>query len=127
MVATAELGRKEQEEQHRAAAAAAIAAASGAPAPMSTTTPFPGTAAPTGNPANKILFLENVPEDSNEGMLSILFQQYPGFSEVRLVPQRAGIAFVEFESDAQAGVALQALQGFKVATDKPLRITFAKQ
>lgn len=127
--------RREQEEQDRAAAAAAIAAAAGGfPPQMAAPGPYgappgaaPAAAAAPANSANKILFLENVPEDANEGMLSVLFGQHDGFVEVRLVPQRPGIAFVEFETDAQAGAALQALQGFKVATDKALRITFAKQ
>lgn len=35
------------------------------------------------NAPNKILFLENVPAGTNEGMLSVLFTQYPGFVEVR--------------------------------------------
>lgn len=52
-------------------------------------------------PANKILFVENLPEQSTTQMLTMLFQQFPGFREVRLVDARPGIAFVEYESDAQ--------------------------
>lgn len=33
-----------------------------------------------------------------------------------MVPQRPGIAFVEYEDEGQAGVAMQGLQGFKLAT-----------
>ena len=36
-----------------------------------------GLAAP-----NKILFIQNLPEASTEAMLSLLFQQFPGFKEV---------------------------------------------
>ena len=32
-------------------------------------------------------------------MLSMLFNQFPGFKEVRLVPGRHDIAFVEFENE----------------------------
>ena len=46
-------------------------------------------------------------------MLNMLFQQFR-VQGVRLVPGKAGIAFVEFGSDAQAGVAMAGLQGFKV-------------
>merc|ERR1712062_510836 len=52
-------------------------------------------------PANQILFLTNLPEETNETMLSMLFNQFPGFKEVRLVPGRHDIAFVEFENELQ--------------------------
>ena len=38
--------------------------------------------------------------------------------QVRMVPSRPGIAFVEYDDAGQAGVAMQGLQGFKLATDK---------
>uniref|UniRef100_A0A0E9X0U2 RRM domain-containing protein n=1 Tax=Anguilla anguilla TaxID=7936 RepID=A0A0E9X0U2_ANGAN len=47
-------------------------------------------------------------------MLSMLFNQFPGFKEVRLVPGRHDIAFVEFDTEGQAGVARDALQGFRI-------------
>ena len=53
-------------------------------------------------PANKILFIQNLPETTTTQMLSMLFQQFPGYSEVRLVDGRPGIAFVEYENDMQA-------------------------
>jgi len=62
-------------------------------------------AAPAVALPNQILFIENLPDQVNEMMLSMLFQQFPGFKEVRLVPGKSGIAFVEFESEAQSGVA----------------------
>jgi len=34
-------------------------------------------------PPNKILFAQNLPEATTGQMLSMLFQQYPGFMEVR--------------------------------------------
>lgn len=48
-------------------------------------------------------------------------------SQVRLVPQRPGIAFVEYDSDVQSTVAMQGLQAFRLATDKPMQISYAKQ
>jgi U2 small nuclear ribonucleoprotein B'' len=48
-------------------------------------------------------------------------------TQVRLVPQRPGIAFVEFDSEPQSVAALAGLQGFKLATDRPLKLSFAKQ
>ena len=78
-------------------------------------------------PPNKILFVQNLPEETTELALSVLFRQYPGFKEVRLVHGKAGIAFVEFEDEYQAGVAMEALQRFKISATHAMRITFAKK
>jgi hypothetical protein len=59
-------------------------------------------------------------------MLSLVFQQFPGFKEVRMVPQKPGIAFVEYDNEAGAAAALAGLQGFRLATDKPMQLSFAK-
>ncbi|GAB1605088.1 U1 small nuclear ribonucleoprotein A-like [Argonauta hians] len=78
-------------------------------------------------PPNQILFLTNLPEETTEMMLSMLFNQFPGFKEVRLVPGRHDIAFVEFENEMQAGAAKDALQGFKITPSNAMKITFAKK
>ncbi|KAJ7407209.1 U2 small nuclear ribonucleoprotein B'' [Willisornis vidua] len=90
----------------------------------------PGTAPQNqvpDNPPNYILFLNNLPEETNEMMLSMLFNQFPGFKEVRLVPGRHDIAFVEFENENQAGAARDALQGFKITPSHAMKITYAKK
>ncbi|KAM9792779.1 U2 small nuclear ribonucleoprotein B'' [Neosynchiropus ocellatus] len=79
------------------------------------------------NPPNCILFLNNLPEETNEMMLSMLFNQFPGFKEVRLVPGKHDIAFVEFDSEMQAGVAKDALQGFRITATCAMKITYAKK
>ncbi|KPP66698.1 U2 small nuclear ribonucleoprotein B''-like [Scleropages formosus] len=79
------------------------------------------------NPPNYILFLNNLPEETNEIMLSMLFSQFPGFKEVRLVPSRHDIAFVEFENECQAGTARDALQGFRITSSCAMKITYAKK
>ncbi|XP_062303984.1 U2 small nuclear ribonucleoprotein B'' [Osmerus eperlanus] len=79
------------------------------------------------NPPNYILFLNNLPEETNEMMLSMLFNQFPGFKEVRLVPGKHDISFVEFESEAQAGVAKDALQGFRITATCAMKITYSKK
>lgn len=79
------------------------------------------------NPPNHILFLTNLPEETNEMMLSMLFNQFPGFKEVRLVPGRHDIAFVEFDNEVQAGAARDALQGFKITQSNAMKISFAKK
>ncbi|GAA6225659.1 U2 small nuclear ribonucleoprotein B'' [Lates calcarifer] len=105
------------------------------PAANLTKKPAVGSAAPVlspavqvpDNPPNYILFLSNLPEETNEMMLSMLFNQFPGFKEVRLVPGKHDIAFVEFESDTQAGVAKDALQGFRITATCAMKITYAKK
>merc|ERR1711924_153012 len=55
---------------------------------------------------NRTLFVENLPGEATDTMLSMLFRQYPGFQEVRLIPGRA-VAFVDYENEHQAGMAMQ--------------------
>jgi len=78
-------------------------------------------------PPNEILFVTNLPEETNEMMLGMLFNQFPGFKEVRLVPGRADIAFVEFEGAEQSTSARDALQGFKISPTNAIKISFAKK
>ncbi|XP_037069175.1 U1 small nuclear ribonucleoprotein A-like isoform X2 [Pollicipes pollicipes] len=78
-------------------------------------------------PPNQILFLTSLPEETNEMMLQMLFNQFPGFKEVRLVPGRSDIAFVEFDSELQSTAARSALQGFKITPTHAMRISFAKK
>ncbi len=78
-------------------------------------------------PPNKILFVQNLPEATTTQMLGMLFQQFAGFVEVRMVDARPGIAFVEFENDMQASVAMSGLEGFKITPEKAMAITYAKQ
>lgn len=82
--------------------------------------------APEATP-NNILFIENLPHETSSMMLQVLFQQYPGFREVRMIEAKPGIAFVEFEDDVQSSMAMQALQGFKIDPQHPMAISFAKK
>ncbi|KAG6592572.1 u1 small nuclear ribonucleoprotein a [Phytophthora cinnamomi] len=82
---------------------------------------------PAQNVPNKILFLESLPESCNKEMLSVLFKQYQGFKEVRMVPGKKGLAFVEFGDEAQAAIALQGLFGFKLTPTDALKVSFAKK
>ncbi|KAL5275816.1 SNRPA family protein [Megaselia abdita] len=85
------------------------------------------TSSTAEQPPNQILFLTNLPEETNEMMLSMLFNQFPGFKEVRLVPNRHDIAFVEFATELQSSAAKEALQGFKITPSHAMKITFAKK
>ncbi|KAK2189893.1 hypothetical protein NP493_94g01016 [Ridgeia piscesae] len=135
--------KKKQDTKQARPGQAASAAANGVtipPAPMmaqansaqvAPVQPGPPTAAVPAaipeQPPHHILFLTNLPEETNEMMLSMLFNQFPGFKEVRLVPGRHDIAFVEFENEAQAGAAKDALQGFKITPTNAMKISFAKK
>merc|ERR1711899_665861 len=122
------MGKKSKKAK---AGAAAAAAAGGLPAAGGGLHQGGGHAGGGGNvdnaPPNQILFLTNLPEETNEMMLSMLFNQFPGFKEVRLVPGRHDIAFVEFETDVQAGAAKDALQSFKITPNASMKISFAKK
>lgn len=76
---------------------------------------------------HKILFLQNLPQETTEMMLTMLFEQFPGFKETRLVPGRHDIAFVEFEVDQQASQAKQALHRFKITPKNDMQISFANK
>jgi U2 small nuclear ribonucleoprotein B'' len=104
-----------------AAGAAVPSAPPSAPAPVA-----PDEPAPEALPPNRILFIENLPEQVNEMMIRLLFQQFDGFGEVRLVPGKVGIAFVEFGTDSQSRVAMGALQSFKITPTHLMKVSFAK-
>ncbi|CAL0307713.1 unnamed protein product [Lupinus luteus] len=78
-------------------------------------------------PPNNILFIENLPHETTGRMLEMLFEQYPGFKEVRLIEAKPGIAFVDFEDEVQSSMAMQALHGFKITPQNAMIITFAKK
>jgi len=78
-------------------------------------------------PPNRILFVENLPTECNQMMLSMLFQQYSGFQEARLVNGKPGIAFVEFGDEYYSNLAKNALQNFKITPTNLMKISFAKK
>lgn len=84
------------------------------------------SATENSTPSN-VLFAQQLPDDCNDMMLSILFQQYTGFKEVRMVPGKKGIAFVEFGDETQASLALSGLNGFKLSPTDTLKLSFAKR
>ncbi|VDL70407.1 unnamed protein product [Nippostrongylus brasiliensis] len=78
-------------------------------------------------PPNKILFCTNLPEEATTDMLQILFNQFPGLKDIRLVPTRTGIAFVEFESEELAAPARMALNNFKITPEQHMKVDYAKK
>lgn len=75
---------------------------------------------------NRTLFVESLPNEATDTMLSMLFRQYPGFQEVRLIPGRS-VAFVDYENEHQATMAMQGLQGFAMTPEVKLALTYARK
>ncbi|KAI6781761.1 U1 small nuclear ribonucleoprotein-like protein [Emericellopsis cladophorae] len=77
-------------------------------------------------PPNKILFLQNLPEEYDVEALSTIFGRFDGFREVRLVPSRRGIAFVEYDAEQGAINAKENTAGMTLG-DKTIKVTYQRQ
>ncbi|WEW60971.1 hypothetical protein PRK78_006460 [Emydomyces testavorans] len=79
-------------------------------------------------PPNKILFLREVPESYDADGLTAIFGRFEGFREVRMVPGRKGIAFVEYDNEAGAISAKEATSAMALGENgKPIRVTYQRQ
>merc|ERR1711934_26101 len=76
---------------------------------------------------NKTLFVQNLPDETDEMTIYNLFHACQGFQQVRMVPGRMGICFVDFEVESQAGSAMHACQGYQMSPQHSLVISFAKK
>ena len=56
----------------------------------------------TEGPTTPTLFVSNLPSDITREALARLFQDFSGYRDVRLVPGREGIAFVDFDNEVGA-------------------------
>ncbi|VWU50118.1 U2 small nuclear ribonucleoprotein B'', putative [Hepatocystis sp. ex Piliocolobus tephrosceles] len=70
------------------------------------------------------LFVQNLPNEINKNALEILFDQYPGFYEVRYIPGR-NVAFIDFNSYHNGEVAMNGLQSFKITPQHSIKITWS--
>ncbi|CAI6087676.1 hypothetical protein V2G26_009973 [Clonostachys chloroleuca] len=77
-------------------------------------------------PPNKILFLQNLPDASDVDALTAIFSRFEGFREVRTVPGRRNIAFVEYEAEQGAISAKESTAGMTLG-DKNIRVTYQRQ
>ena len=57
----------------------------------------------------------------------LAYSRYPSFKEVRLVPGKPELAFVEFEDENAAAVAKDTLDGFKLSQTVVMEVGFAKR
>jgi hypothetical protein len=79
-------------------------------------------------PPNKILFIQNLPDEYDINALSTIFERFEGFKEVRLVPGRRGIAFVEYESEAGAISAKENTAGMALGAEgQIIKVTYQRQ
>lgn len=77
-------------------------------------------------PPNKVLFLQNLPDSVTKEQLVEIYSQFEGFREVRMVPGRKGIAFVEYDLEGQAGLA-RASTIKLVLEDQQVSVTFQRK
>ncbi|KZS93224.1 RNA binding protein [Sistotremastrum niveocremeum HHB9708] len=73
-------------------------------------------------PPNKILFLQNLPESVEKDQLTSLFSQFPNLYEVRLIPSKKDIAFVEYLDEGSATVAKDALHNYKLDGENKIKV-----
>ncbi|KAI9724136.1 MAG: hypothetical protein M1812_000855 [Candelaria pacifica] len=79
-------------------------------------------------PPNKILFVQNLPEDYDIDGLSAIFARFEGFKEVRLVPGRKGLAFVEYDAEVGAISAKENTAGMTLGEEgKVVKVTYQRQ
>ncbi|GAA5865479.1 hypothetical protein JCM3774_005653 [Rhodotorula dairenensis] len=94
---------------------------------------FGPASAAQGEVPNPVLFAEGLPTEVTSEMLSALFQQYSGLASLQLLPvpvdapAKSATALVHYETMAQAGVAKEALDGFLVDRDAPMKVSWAKR
>lgn len=79
-----------------------------------------------GNPPHKILFIQNLPEEITVDVMQAIFARYSGFREVRMVPGRAGIAFVEYNDDESAITAREGTSGMTLSGQQ-LKVSYGKK
>lgn len=77
-------------------------------------------------PPNKVLFLQNLPDSATREELVQIYGHFDGFREVRMVPGRAGIAFVEYDTEGQAGMAKVATNKL-IMEDKQVSVTYQRK
>ncbi len=79
-------------------------------------------------PPNKTLFVQNVPDSYDVDSLSAIFGRFEGFREVRLVPGRKGIAFVEYEAEAGAISAKESTAGMVLGDEgKVMKVVYQRK
>ncbi|XP_064262751.1 U1 small nuclear ribonucleoprotein A-like [Passer domesticus] len=79
-----------------------------------------------GKAPKHILFLPQLPDEPKELMLSVLCTQFP-VPGAALVPGRRDIAWLQLDTEVQAGTAREALQGSSITQSSARKISCAKR
>ena len=74
---------------------------------------------------SSLLLARNLPTECNDMMLAMLFRQYAGYKEVKMIGE--GDATIEFGTENEATSALKGLNGFKLTTSSTLDLTYGQQ
>lgn len=121
---------EEQKRLKRAAAGAPDAAArpiKGRPGLKSSNPGAPAVVPDEYLPPNKILFVQNLPEAYDIDNVTSIFSRFDGFREVRLVPGRRGIAFVEYDNEQGAITAKENTAGMVLSDSNTIKVTYQRQ
>lgn len=70
--------------------------------------------------------MQNIPDDYDVDGLTAIFARFEGFREVRLVPGRRGIAFVEYDGEQGAIAAKENTSGMTLG-EKNIKVTYQRQ
>ena len=76
--------------------------------------------------SNTILVLDSLSPDVGSDLLQSLFELYPGFRELRMIPGKL-VAFVEYGTSQQASNALVGLSGYKLTPAFQIHVSYAKR
>ncbi|KAG6018466.1 hypothetical protein E4U43_004592 [Claviceps pusilla] len=77
-------------------------------------------------PPNKILFLQQIPDEYDVDALSAIYSRFEGFREIRFVPGRRGLAFVEYDGEQGAIAARESTSGMKLG-ESSLKVSYQRQ
>ncbi|WVQ65459.1 uncharacterized protein L199_003635 [Kwoniella botswanensis] len=78
-------------------------------------------------PPNSVLFIQNLPEGTTSDDLREVFEVHAGLVEIRTIPAKKDIAFVEFADENAATVAKDALHNFKIDGETKMKVTYARK
>ncbi|ORX49399.1 RNA-binding domain-containing protein [Hesseltinella vesiculosa] len=78
-------------------------------------------------PPNNILFIQQLSSTVTQDDLTKLFEKYAGFKEVRTIPVKKDIAFVEYDNDYQASLAKMELSDHVFEDGSKFKLTFARK
>lgn len=55
----------------------------------------------------------------------MIFNQSVGFIEIRMVPGKKGMAFIEYDNEIQAGMSIRQFNGYQLTATNELQISFS--